>query len=65
MKSPTAVDRFVIKVNEDPKSLSGISNDTGLPGSNVTASSVVVACLGNGLGLGVSISHENPRDAGG
>lgn len=41
--SPTEFDKFESKVNEEPNSWSGSSNDTGLFFSNITMSSVVVA----------------------
>lgn len=46
MKSPTVDDRLVTSENEEPNNLSGISKETGFPGSNITTSSVVVGPFG-------------------
>lgn len=61
MKSPTVEDKFVIKLKEEPNNLSGTSNETGFPGSNVTYSSVVVAIF---FFACLSTSHTNPLEAG-
>lgn len=61
MKSPIVVDKLVIKLNDEPNNLSGISNETGFPGSKVAYSSVVVGIF---FVVGLSTSQAKPFEAG-